>query len=419
MKLTLDEKQVAGVEYAMRNNYHICAMDMGLGKAATSLESAMKRGGRTLVVCPSYLLLNWKDEITKWYGESKIVSLFKNKKSIYPVWDTDIALISYESLTSADPLFAWCKNLIFDEGHYMKNMDAKRTENAHRLTYENSVENVTILTGTPILNRVGEFYSLIAMCGYNPHRKQNDFLERFPDQISFSDYFSYREEYSIPGRGHYDIPIVKWSGSRNEDELRGYLKGIYYRAKAEAGISRTKEVIISEEEDYELAAEMEDLGRSGDSLAGPAKLKAALRIVPDTIKYCKDILDEVGQLVIYSDHVEPAELIAKAFGVPVITGNTPVAMRHEISTQFFKGAQKVLVATIQSFSTGVNNLVVANNMVFNDPPWSPGIYNQARFRISRKGQTKMCIFHNMIGSAQTRKIYEILAEKQSVINEVT
>ena len=44
-----------------------------------------------------------------------------------------------------------------DEAHNIKNMSAKRTKEAHKLTSRRRL----ILTGTPVMNQLDDFYSLV------------------------------------------------------------------------------------------------------------------------------------------------------------------------------------------------------------------------------------------------------------------
>ncbi len=415
MSLPLEKAQIEGIDYLLKNPYSICALSMGLGKSRLSLEVAAKKG-QTLVVCPSYLILNWQDECKKWFP-NKILTVIKNKKDIYPVWDTDICIVSYENVKHADVLFEWAKFVIFDEGQYMKNMAAQRTQHCHQKIYENSIKSMVILTGTPIKNRVEEYYSLIALCNYNPKIKDSEFLKKFPDQVTFADHFSHRIEFTMEVRGRF-IPVLKWEGLKNKEELRGWLKGIYFRAEAAKGNTVRKDIYADPMNFPDLAEELMRLEIGDESIAGKAKLLAAMAMTDSTIKYAKEILDEVGQLVIYSDHIEPTKKIAAALGVPAITGELGPEQRAELGKEFQAGKLKVLAATIKSFSTGVT-LTAANNMIINDPPFSPGDLAQAEKRIDRLGQTKRCVVHRMIGSPQHKRIYEILQSKMEVIREVT
>jgi SNF2 family DNA or RNA helicase len=421
--LSLKPHQEKAVRFGLRSPYNILAMDMGTGKTFSSLAIWNRSNAKSLlVVAPSYLLRNWEDEINRFLGPDVDISRVTSGKSIRR---GEVTLISYDLASKAESLFEGVGMVISDEAHYLKSMTAKRTEALHKFIYENSIKRVSLLTGTPIKNRVSEYYSLMALMNYEVNPR-TDFLKRFEDQISFADHFSNRMEFKVPiwkyGRQIY-INQMKWTGSRNVPELKRYLEPFYFRVKASSVLEDSevvsKRIQISDTDDSDLIESFEEyFSKDMTSSVRPEfKSRAAMKKVPFTIKYINDILDEVGSVVVYSDHVEPVESLAEEFGVHPITGSTPGIKRSELAKRFQEGKDKVIVATIKSFSTGVN-LTKSNNMVFNDLPWVPGDLSQAIARINRIGKTKQCVIHYILGSPQDSEILGALEEKLEVIQEV-
>lgn len=425
MLLTFDPHQIVSQKYLLDNPFSIAALEMGLGKSPVTLGVFENVGGRLLVVCPSYLILNWKDEIDKCFGEGRFqVTMIRKGEQIYDLFDTDICITSYDLAQKSEYLFEWATMLVADEGQELKSMKAKRTEYFHRVVYENSIKRLHILTGTPITNRVQEYYSLLALMNYDPNGKPSDFLDRFPDEITFADYFSFRHEFKMELPDGRRIPIVKWDGVRNKEELKGYLKNHYIRYLSKDVLLlkplRYKDILISEIEDKKLfQAFTSYYEKDGTESVNPTyKAEAALKTVPFTVKYVKDLLQQRECVVIYTDHKLSCEALAQAFGVPAITGDMPSKRRFEIGKRFQNGEGQVIASTYKSFSTGVN-LTRAKDEVQNDPSWVPGVIQQAEFRIQRRGQTQACTIHRIHGSPQSKRIYEKLQEKMITIGEVT
>jgi SNF2 family DNA or RNA helicase len=394
------------------------AVDPGGGKTISTLDLAHIQNKKLLVVCPSYLILTWEAEIKKFYGDTKKVDMVRWPKDVYGLWDTDIALTTYETLKHCEILFSWAEIVAFDEATYLKTMTSKRSEAAHRFVYENSIERVILMSGTPIKNRVEEYYSLLALCNYRPGNKSN-FLEKYPDSITFADHFSHRIEYDIPTpRGSFRV--IKWTGVKNVEELKSHLKGIYIRVE-DTEFSKTepiifKEIICDNKDMPELLSAYQDFeSEHEESLAGQAKMKSAILTVPHTIKYVKDLLEENDKVVIYTDHREPCKMLAEAFGVTPIMGGMNSLVVEAIKNKFQTGDSRVIVATIGSFSMGVT-LTASNNLVVNDPNWTPGDMRQVYKRIDRMSQTKRCFIHLMVNSLQSGKIYEAIQQKQKVID---
>jgi len=409
------------VDFGLKNPYCIYALQMGLGKSLCALATADKLKAKTLIICPVYLMFNWRSEVNKFFP-NKSVSVFKHKKEFYVPVDTDIIIISYSFVGDADKLFEWADLVVCDESQYLKETKTKRTEAVHRLVYENSVSRLILLTGTPILNRVYELYSLFALMEYNPRIEESSFLKRFPTYVDFACYFSHLNEREIY-RGNRRVRIQEFSGVKNLEELKK-LKDKYmvvYKSSDVLELPESEDVYfhVDDMDMPELQEAFDEFlsDKSNHAVAPNIKAKAALMKAPLTAEYVKELMSEGQQVVVYSDHVEAATCIAEALGVKVITGQTPPEVRSRLANAFQANESEVIVATIGSFSTGVN-LQNAHNMVFNDYNWVPGQMEQAKFRIVRVGQKKRCKFHYMIGSKQDEYILGKLEAKISTINSI-
>jgi SNF2 family DNA or RNA helicase len=421
MSFKLEPHQVKVIEYGLKNPYFIMAVDPGGGKTLATLEIAHRLKQKLLVVCPAYLVLNWVDEIKKFYGNTKKIDVIRFPRDNYKLWDTDIAITTYETQRECESLYAWADIVAFDECTRLKSMNAKVSERAHQYIFENSVKRVILMSGTPIKNRVEEFYSLISICNYNPKIKESEFLKQFPESASFADKYSNRQEYDVyTKRGSFRV--IKWVGVKELEELKSWLKGIYIRVK-EQEFRKTDEIIFKEvlcdnKDLPELVKAFEEFStKYEDSVTPTAKLNSALITVPHTIAYVRDLLDITEKVVVYSDHVDSCKAIAEHFGVEPIHGGTSDKNKQRIKDSFQNGKEKVLSATIGGFSEGVT-LTAAHHMVINDPNWVPGNMKQAYKRIDRLTQTKQCTVHLMINSSQSRFIYKTLTDKQDTINLV-
>ena len=310
--------------------------------------------------------------------------------------------------------------------HSFKEMTSQRTQALHRLVYENSIERLLLLTGSPISNRTYEFYSLLALCNYDPRITKSKFLEEYESYVDFANHFSHLEEFEMY-RGNKRVKVQRWSGYKNLEELKEYTKNCYIRFTTDEVLDLPPftevDVPVAYDDRPELMAVFERFTANADDsdrvsgVDARAKADAALAKAQFTIDYVKGLLDADEQVVVYSDHVDACEKIAEGLGVVGITGQTPMSLRQEMADKFMAGESKVIVATIGSLSTGID-LFSAANMVFNDPPFVPGWMEQAMYRIRRIGQTRRCIFHYIIGSIQDQKIYKILKEKMETIKQV-
>jgi SNF2 family DNA or RNA helicase len=414
--------QVRALEYCLKNQYVIVGLDPRLGKSRVAIETREKFGLNCLVICPGYLVDNWKIEIKKWV-DRPIITTFHRGKDLFDVVDSDYVVISYSLAQKAPWLFEWADMVVLDEAPAIKSMKAKRSQFIHKEIFENGTARVLMLTGTPIKNRVQEFYSLLALTFYNPNTPQGRFLEQYPDEISFADQFSHRQQYVMKVGGRF-VTVVQWNGLQNRDELRKWLKGRYIRIRDTDVLDMppvsTKPVLIRDEEDPELLNAFDSYFSDGEhgSVKPQYKAEAALRKVPFTVNYVKDLLEQKECCLVYSDHVASAEAIAEKFGVEAITGKMPARKRGSLADEFQAGQGKVLVATIGSLKEG-KDLFRAHDVVFNDICWVPGDLKQVVNRIRVVGKKTPCTAHRIFGSPQDEYIASVLDEKIDTIERAT
>ncbi len=383
---------------------------------AIAIKDALPNQKRCLVLCPASLTLNWRKEIFKFLPDAA-VSVFRKRSDFYYPVDSDFVVCSYDMAIKHPYLFEWASMLIMDECTQIKDLGTYRTETIHKLIFENSIPRVHLLSGTPIKNRIKEYYSLIAICNYDPKIKKSAFLEKFPDHNIFADRFSFRKEYDIYFNNRRR-KVVKWDGLQREHELKAWLHGIYISMKSDLPPINYRDVFLEDFNDEALLEEFLNNTHDLEGTKSPIKMAAALRKVPLTVKYVRDMRSSGtidGPVIIYTDHVESCEQLAIHFNTDAITGKMAVARRQLMADRFQEGELDVLCATYGAFSEGYT-LHKSNFIAANDYPWSPGAIKQAAFRINRKGQTRPCHFHRIFGSAQDEYIFKTVMEKQKVLD---
>lgn len=399
-KGTLFDHQVEAVRQMAKTPYSILAHDMGLGKSVTSLARACDIGKPTLIICPAYLRKKWQQEDVDVFTEG---GTFK--------------ILSYNELVKEVMTLEAYSTVIVDEVQYAKNMSAQRTMALHNYILRNQPENLMLLSGTPIKNRVPEVFSLLQMCFYGNHypefkpyyRLYNKFCETFSNEVRFK-----------VGRRW----ISNYQGLKNVDRLKKLIKPIYFRKKSEQVINLPKqnynEILIKSQSDYDarlLKAYDKFEVNSDDPAFMTMKAANALAKSPATIELAKNILEDGNQVVIFTDHIASCQEIARQLKVTPIDGSVSPDVRSTLVDRFRKGIHRAIVATIGSLSTGVN-LNCANYMIFNDMSYVPADLEQAEKRIHRIGQTKPCFYYYMLSSNIDRRIYRTIKEKMKVINEV-
>ena len=173
----------------------VLADDMGLGKtlqALVVLQQAKEKHGRfpSLIVCPTTLVFNWKNEIERFTPGMKVVTLTGTERfDLYPeIKEADIVVTSYAILRrDINALKGYpFRFAILDEAQHIKNATSQTAEAAKLLQCQHRLA----LSGTPIENRLAELWSLF------------DFL--MPGFLEDADQFRRRFILPIEERGSRD-----------------------------------------------------------------------------------------------------------------------------------------------------------------------------------------------------------------------
>lgn len=396
--------QKEGIKYLLNHHYAILGDSMGLGKSLQAIEVIKRTKLKALIVCPSSLKLTWKAELEK-FSDLEI--------------DEDVKIISYAMLGKHPDIWKWADIVICDEVHYLKNLEAKRTQVVHNLMESDPPLRFIGLTGTAVKNRVTEYYSLLALCSYNPQGTSGiNILNMYPNQWDFSNHFSNRISFKVKGRY-----VTKFEGHRNVEGLRSLLKDKYLRRKASQVLDLPpivrKDILLDDKEiDKELLARLDQDAKAFATF----KSNNALIKSKHTVRYCKDIIEQgEGPVLIFSDQVKPCQEISRLLNGPYkarsITGETPMKKREESKELFQAGKLDALVCTIGSMSTG-HTLTKAKNLVFNDLSYVVGDIAQAEKRIHRIGQDKTCIIHRMFWGKMDAYLARLLDKKLATLREV-
>lgn len=148
------------------------ADDMGLGKTlqAICLLAAIKEEllqpptevkGPHLVVAPTSLLFNWEQELARFAPGLK-VRVFSGGDSIRDAEDGEVVLTTYGLIRRhIDALERTAFHVVlFDEAQAVKNIYADTTGAVRRLKRHFTIA----MTGTPLENHLGEYFSVIDLC---------------------------------------------------------------------------------------------------------------------------------------------------------------------------------------------------------------------------------------------------------------
>jgi SWI/SNF-related matrix-associated actin-dependent regulator 1 of chromatin subfamily A len=435
----------------------LLADEMGLGKTIQALGFWLYNHiGRTLIVCPNSVKLNWRKEILDWLHTVRSTDIMiinasttseriPNDKTFYII-NYDIVEKYLNILESiAFELF------IIDEAHYIKTSNRKRTKAVLQVAAK--IEYILALTGTPVINRAVEIWNLLHLLLPTVFKKKTGFVSAFTyDKQKLLDTSDDADavEHAITSSKDYHFTRFK-----NPELLGGLLRETIM-------IRRTKEEVLPELpekrrtmvpiecgcEEHELYKQAEgefktELSKSRlsihDFLMGrrprnendqckafaaleKARQMAAMAKLNSAIEWLKDCLEETDKLVVFAHHQDIIKKVLAEFrDISVsITGSTSIDDR-EAAIERFKTAKqiKMIVISITAGGEGIN-LTASSTVVFLESGWSPATNQQAEDRVHRIGQyaSAVNIYHLVGEKTIDIPIYKLVYEKEDMISQM-
>jgi len=164
--------QKLAIEKAISKQEYALLFEPGTGKSATIitiLRNIFTNHGhilKTLIICPTVVCDNWLNEWDKFskIPKDKIAILEGSASNRMEMVSSDkysILVCNYQTMLMPrvmDALVSWgIKIIIADESHRLKTPGSKTTKAA--ITLANHCNYRYILTGTPILKNLMDFYS--------------------------------------------------------------------------------------------------------------------------------------------------------------------------------------------------------------------------------------------------------------------
>jgi SNF2 family DNA or RNA helicase len=409
--VTLYPYQEEGRDFILEHKYVLIGDEMGLGKTIQALAVMDRVDGSILVVCPAMMRATWHKEIVKF---TDLV---------------DVAVVSYEGLGKMLPI-PDIQMIVFDEAHYLKNTLAKRSQAAHDFVDLHKPEYCVLLTGTPIRNCVGEFYSLLKLLTSVPG-VPNGLSIKEKSQYAFNLQYSNAEFEKVFVRGGGTRSVARFSGVRNKMELKMHLKGKYIRRTANKVLSlppmTSTFVDLSKGRNPDLLLEEAfhdwlDTGKMTKHITH-MKMTSAMAKVAYTVPFVRNMVEQGEQVVVFTDHVDPAISLVQGItdkglcSVGCITGAVDMEDRASLIELFQAGKIQVLVCTIRAAGVGIT-LTGARICVFNDISWVPADIDQAKKRIHRIGQDKPCMVYHVTQGSFDESIQKTVMAKAKLVKEL-
>lgn len=445
IQATLRPYQIEGVEWlerlrAMHLN-GILADDMGLGKTLQTIITLTqyhqgKRKHPSIVICPTSLVYNWKEELHKFNPKLKVLAVDgapqARKKILADMGGYDIIIVSYSLLQKDIDFYKECRfsYAILDEAQHIKNRGTRNAKSVKMLQATHRL----ILSGTPIENSLEELWSLFDFLMPGLLSTYDRFIEKYVRNATTalgnglealkkktSPFILRRMKEDVIS----DLPpvsdiVYRCHLSETQKEL--------YKSYANTAREELAKLVSKEGFDKVQIHVLATLTRLKQICCHPALFAKEQAEVGDSAKY--DMLLELLQNLIASNH----RTVIFSQYTKLLHILREDLQKMGISFEYLDGTSKnrlgivkrfnedetipVFLVSLKAGGSGLN-LVGADTVIHYDMWWNPAVENQATDRVHRMGQMKSVSSYKLVTlDSIEEKIIELQNRKKELVRQV-
>ena len=427
LNATLRDYQVSGFEFFKTlSDYQfggILADEMGLGKTIQTIAFLLSnKDKKSIVITPTALIYNWKNELEKFAPTLKVGLLHAAKSEREKILDNidnyDVILTTYTTYKNdidkyKNINFDYC---IIDEAQNIKNPDAIITK---------AIKNVNAkvrfaLTGTPIENNLMELWSIFdfIMPGYlyNKSKFKSIFVNNDKNIIELKNLIKpfilrrTKKEVITELPDKIEQKIIIDLEKEHKRAYKGYVNLITRKIKENNQDNITVFSYLTKLRQLCLSPELMVKNYQGKN----SKLDVLINIINDSS-------DE--KILVFSQFTKVLEVIGKRLNeenilYSYLDGKTSAKDRVKLVEEFNTNNNKAFLISLKAGGTGLN-LTSANIVVHFDPWWNPAVEDQASDRAHRIGQKNVVNVIKLIakGTAEERVI-NLQETKKKLIEDV-
>jgi SNF2 family DNA or RNA helicase len=383
--------------------------EMGLGKTLQVISLFTDPGSRNifpaLVIAPGSLLENWCREIAKFAPGLKILKHHGgNRTGRYTdLRQYDVIITSYDTVLRDGGMMGMIEwpIVILDEAQWIRNPDADRTRAVKQLRRQTAFA----VTGTPVENRLSDFWSIMDFVAPGHLGTRSDFEKNYANDIDgalrlekIASPLMLRRRVAevandLPPR--IDIPVAI---ELTESEAVAY--------------ENIRNAIASK---YGRAANLVAIGQLRMFCAHPVLVGAP---AADFSKFSRliEIIEEIfacsEKVIIFTSYNDMAariaEFIRTRFNVftGCINGSVAIDERQPLIDNFSAvEGSAALVLNPKAGGAGLN-ITAANHVIHYNLEWNPALEDQASARSHRRGQERPVTVHRLFCAGTVEEVVD-------------
>lgn len=439
LRTSLYPYQDEGVRFSVFKKAAIIADEMGLGKTIQAIAVALLKKElfgftKVLIVSPSSLKSQWKQEIEKFTDASAIIisgprakrhRMYFESGAFFKITNYEAVLRDILAISRWHPDF-----VILDEAQRIKNFETKTHQAIQSIPHQHSL----VITGTPLENKLEDLYSIV----------------QFSDPTLLTPLWAF-------AANHFNLSKTKKNkvlGYKNLDTVYDKIQPLLIRRKKEDVIDNLPEKI--ENNFYiDLSPEQEEIHQgylsgvlqiANKKVLTPLDIKrlqqllTSMRMVCDStylvdketnispklvelVSILKEVvLENRRKLIIFSEWTTMTYLIGKALSELCIdfvefTGKVQVEKRQLLIEEFRNNPDCMVFLSTDAGGVGLN-LQNTDCMINFELPWNPARLNQRIGRIHRIGQksSKINVINLITKNSIEEKVYAGINLKQELFD---
>lgn len=434
----LREYQVTGFKWFKTLAYlgfgGILGDEMGLGKTVQTIAFILSEGFKnSLIVVPTSLIYNWKNEFEKFAPSLKVGIVAANKeereetlnnKDKYEVIITTYNLLRRDIDTYKELNFDL---MIIDEAQNIKNPGSQAAKAAKLI----DAKLKFALTGTPIENSLVELWSIFdfVMPGYLYSKGvfTETFEKKSHDENSLKELNRhikpfilrrYKKDVILELPDKIETKLVVEMTEKQKRVYSAYVKDV--KEKIEENISE-KSLEKNKIEIFSYLTKLREL------CLDPSVVVDGYKGGSGKIDALADLLDtnlnEGHRILVFSQFTRVLKNISKTLEKNKISycyldGSIKSEKRIELVNEFNEGKYSVFLISLKAGGTGLN-LTSADMVIHFDPWWNPAVEDQATDRAHRYGQKNVVEVIKMVAKGSIEeKILKLQEDKKQLITKV-
>ena len=438
LQATLREYQKDGYNWFRTLDYlgfgGILGDEMGLGKTLQTITLLLsKPESKSLIVAPTSLIYNWKNEFEKFAPSMKVLlcngTPEERIKELKNYTEYDVIITTYNllrrDLEYYDMTFDY---FIIDEAQNIKNSSSLSAKSVKDIKSKTRFA----LTGTPIENSLMELWSIFdfVMPGYLYDEKKftTRYFRRLEEGPEILEELNRMVKPFILRR--YKKNVIKELPDKIEKRLlvpmsdeqkvvyetySNYAKDLIEQKVENNEFSKSRIEILS----YITKLRQICLDPSvtmENYLGGSGKIDALMELLEQSVS-------EGHKILVFSQFTSVLKNISKIlkeqnYKYSYLDGSISSSERIKMVDEFNEGNNSVFLISLKAGGTGLN-LTSADVVIHFDPWWNPAVEDQATDRAHRIGQKNVVEVIKLIASGTIEeKIVELQDTKRELINSV-